>query len=257
MMQEGMEHLDLGCGWGAMALHATGKYKVKTTGITLAQEQANYIAERDTENRCNIKVMNFWDLDEKENYKKFDVITCLEMSEHIGIRDYQAFVHKVRNMLKDDGVFYLQIAGLRRNWQYEDCIWALFMNKYIFPGADASCPLYWDVEQLERGGFEIRNVENMGPHYCLSIYSWYLNWRKNKAAVVAKYGEWLWRNYAVFLTWSYLIGNQGSSTVWMIRMNKALPHDARSRTQPAALAGNKGNAFGMERANWMVDEKLR
>jgi hypothetical protein len=51
--------------------------------------------------------------------------------------------------LKDDGIFYLQIAGLRRHWQYEDLIWGLFMNKYIFPGADASCPLSWYVAQLE------------------------------------------------------------------------------------------------------------
>jgi len=55
----------------------------------------------------------------------------------------------VHERLEDDGIFYLQIAGLRRHWQFEDLIWGLFMNKYIFPGADASCPLGWYVSQLE------------------------------------------------------------------------------------------------------------
>lgn len=88
--------------------------------------------------------MNAWDI--PDDGKKYDKITCVEMSEHIGIRDYQKFMHKVKGLLKDDGIFYLQIAGLRRQWQYEDLVWGLFMNKYIFPGADASCSVSWDLE---------------------------------------------------------------------------------------------------------------
>jgi cyclopropane fatty-acyl-phospholipid synthase-like methyltransferase len=52
---------------------------------------------------------------------------------------------QVRNLLKQDGLFFLQIAGLRREWKYEDLLWGIFMGKYIFPGADASCPLFWNV----------------------------------------------------------------------------------------------------------------
>ena len=73
--------------------------------------------------------------------EKYDKITCLEMAEHVGIKNFQKFLLQVRSMLKDDGIFYLQIAGLRRPWQFEDLVWGLFMAKYIFPGADASCPL--------------------------------------------------------------------------------------------------------------------
>jgi sphingolipid C9-methyltransferase len=54
----------------------------------------------------------------------------------------------VYNLLADDGVFVFQVAGLRECWQYEDLIWGLFMNKYIFPGADASCSLGWVVCQV-------------------------------------------------------------------------------------------------------------
>ena len=55
---------------------------------------------------------------------KFDKITCLEMSEHVGVKNYAAFVQQVRKQLKDDGIFYLQIAGLRRAWQFEDFNWS-------------------------------------------------------------------------------------------------------------------------------------
>lgn len=64
-----------------------------------------------------ILVRNAWDvLNDPKNYRKFDKISCLEMSEHIGIRDYQKFTRQVRKCLKDDGIYYLQIAGLRRTW---------------------------------------------------------------------------------------------------------------------------------------------
>ncbi|CAD7942131.1 unnamed protein product [Amoebophrya sp. A25] len=253
MMKPGMKHLDLGCGWGALILHATGKYKVESTGITLSQEQANHIASIDTDKRTDVKVINAWVwLEEKiKEGTKYDVITCLEMSEHIGVRDYQKFCHAVRSVLKDDGVFYLQIAGLRRNWQYEDLLWGLFMNRYVFPGADASCPLYWDVEQVERAGFEVRSIANEGVHYGLTIYAWYKNWLHNKAKVVAKYGEKSWRNWAIFLTWSYLIAMQGSSTVYMIALTKNFANDVRSRK---ALSKDPIADFGINRAKLVVDK---
>lgn len=81
---------------------------------------------------------------------KYDVITCLEMSEHVGIKNYAQFLAQIKLLLKEEGVFYLQIAGLRRVWHFEDLVWGLFMDRYIFPGADASCPLYWVTNQLER-----------------------------------------------------------------------------------------------------------
>lgn len=260
MMKPGMEHLDLGCGWGALLLHATRDFKVKSTGITLSKEQAACIQERKeaSEKKGNkhdfeVKVINAWNWleDMKKAGKKYDVITCLEMSEHIGVRDYQKFCHAVRAVLKDDGIFYLQIAGLRRNWQYEDLIWGLFMNRYVFPGADASCPLYWDIEQLERSGFEVRSVENNGVHYGLTIYAWYRNWIQNKAKVVAKYGEKSWRNWSIFLSWSYLIAMQGSSTVYMISMTKNFPNDVRSR---APKTKNALEELGINRAQYWVDK---
>lgn len=63
------------------------------------------------------------------------------------------------------------------------------MNKYVFPGADASCSLGWVVNQVEAAGFEVKNIDVLGVHYSATIWRWYLNWVSNKDKVVEKYGE--------------------------------------------------------------------
>ena len=130
--------------------------------------------------------------------------------------------------MTDDGLFFLQIAGLRRWWQYEDLIWGNFMGKYIFPGADASCPLAWDISQVERGGFEVQTVRNQGVHYAHTIEMWYHNFVKNKAAILKDYGTFAYRLHELFLAWSTMIARQGSSTVWCIVMTHQHPVDAYS-----------------------------
>lgn len=90
------------------------------------------------------------------------------------------------------------------------------MGKYIFPGADASCPLFWDVHQLERGGFEVQTVRNQGVHYAHTIEMWYHNIVRNKEAVIKQYSVFAYRLHELFLAWSTMIARQGSSTVWCI-----------------------------------------
>jgi cyclopropane fatty-acyl-phospholipid synthase-like methyltransferase len=65
------------------------------------------------------------------------------------------------------------MCGLRRNYQWKDIVWGLFMAKYIFPGADASTPMGFVVDQLEKAGFELVSMENISYHYSITIYQWY------------------------------------------------------------------------------------
>lgn len=224
-MKPGDKHLDIGCGWGTLLVHAASQHGTLSTGITLAQEQADW-AQRAAEqagvtDRVRVIVDDYRNLPSD----KYDKITCLEMAEHVGIKNFQKFLLQVRGLLKDDGIFYLQIAGLRRSWQYEDLVWGLFMAKYIFPGADASCPLAFVMSQAERAGFEVHRVENCGTHYSVTIQKWYENWKRNEQAVVAKYGQRWYRLWLMFLSWSIIIGAQGSSTVFMITMTKNIKND--------------------------------
>jgi cyclopropane fatty-acyl-phospholipid synthase-like methyltransferase len=221
-------HLDIGCGWGSLINYAAKQYGTQGTGITLAKEQAEWanMRARETGVADQVRIL----VDDYRNLpsEQFDKITCVEMAEHVGIKNFQRFLLQVRSMLKDDGIFYLQIAGLRRPWQYEDLVWGLFMGKYIFPGADASCPLGFVVSQAERAGFEVHRVENCGVHYSVTIHKWYENWKRNEAAIVAKYGQRWFRMWSMFLAWSTIIGAQGSSTVFMITMAKNIKNDKSS-----------------------------
>ena len=224
-LSPGDRHLDVGCGWGALAVHAAREHGTESYGITLAEEQVAHgrkLAEAEgVADRVTLEVRDYRALGDR----RFDKITCVEMAEHVGIKNFQRFLLQMRALLEDDGVFYLQIAGLRRAWQYEDFVWGLFMAKYVFPGADASCPLGFVVGQAERAGFEVHRVENCGTHYALTIQKWYENWQRNRDAVVEKYGERWFRLWSLFLAWSVLIGNQGSSALFMLTLTKNLKND--------------------------------
>ena len=191
-LQEGETLLDIGCGWGTLARFASVNYGAKATGITLGRNQTAWgnTALRNAgipEDQSKILCMDYRDIPVPEGgYKK---ITCLEMAEHVGVRHFQAFLKQVNGMLDDEGVFFLQIAGLRKSWQYEDLTWGLFMNKYVFPGADASTPLGFFVDRLEGAGFEIKGIDTIGVHYSTTLWKWYRNWMGNRDKVEAKYGK--------------------------------------------------------------------
>ena len=103
------------------------------------------------------------------------------------------------------------------------------MGTYIFPAADASTPLAWFTGQVESAGFEVWTTQNIGIHYSRTLKQWYENWLMNRDAVVSKYGEWWFRLWCMFLSWSSIIASQGSSTCWQISMHKNIDSLDRKR----------------------------
>ncbi|GAA6015166.1 hypothetical protein JCM8202_004905 [Rhodotorula sphaerocarpa] len=96
------------------------------------------------------------------------------------------------------------------------------MNKYVFPGADASCALNWVIGRLEGAGFEVLNVDVLGVHYSATLHRWYENWIKNKEKVLAKYGERWYRIWLYFLASSVITSRQGGASVFQITLHKNL-----------------------------------
>jgi len=160
---------------------------------------------------------------------KYDKITCLEMAEHVGSKYFGKFLMQVSSMLNDDGMFFLQIVGVRRPWQFEDFTWGLFLAKHIFPGSDASCQLGWVIDQLENAGFEIHSVETIGVHYSATHKRWYDNWVQNKDYIEKRYGVRLYRLWEWFLAWSSIVAEQGSAAVYQIVAHKNLMSFDRKR----------------------------
>lgn len=105
------------------------------------------------------------------------------------------------------------------------------MNKYIFPGADASTPLGWFVDSLESAGFEVKSIDTIGVHYSATLWRWYRNWMSNKSEITAKYGErdqpscnlanYRWfRIWEYFLAYSTITSRQGGASCYQIVLHK-------------------------------------
>ncbi|MEO6696132.1 MAG: cyclopropane-fatty-acyl-phospholipid synthase family protein [Ignavibacteria bacterium] len=231
MMQPGDKFLDIGCGWGTLVTYAAKYFEVDATGVTLAQEGTDWgmkqIKDHGLSNdQARILRKDYRDIPQGQ---KWDRISCLEMGEHVGVRKFKGFIQMIYDKLEDDGKFYLQQAGLRANpgvfkkgehWQ--DLIWGLFMNEYIFSGADASLPLKFLVGSLQSANFEVGHIENVGIHYSHTLHCWYYNWMRNEDYINNKYGNYWFRLWQVFLRWSVDIAKQGSSSCWAITAHKNL-----------------------------------
>jgi cyclopropane fatty-acyl-phospholipid synthase-like methyltransferase len=202
--------LDIGCGWGTLAAFAAKNYGCKATGVTLGKNQTKFGNDRLAANGIPSSQAKIVCQDAREipaePKGRYTKISCLEMAEHVGIRRYPDFLKQVYDLLADDGTMVFQVAGIRPNWQYEDLIWGLFMNKYIFPGADASLSLGWVITKLEQAGFEVKSVDVLGVHYSATLYRWYKNWKTNEAKVKAKYGDKWYRIWEFFLAYSVSFG---------------------------------------------------
>ena len=231
MVKPGDELLDIGCGWGTLAMHAAKHYGAHSTGVTISKNQTAFgnhrISGAGLSDHARIQCMDYRDIPRKE----FDRISSLEMVEHVGVKNFPKFCRLVFERLKDDGLFFLQWTGLRRGGDQgvpliglrpEDLIWGLFMSKYIFPGADASLPLSDVVKTLEKTGFEIHSAENVSIHYAMTIKRWHDNWQKNKASVLKAYGERWYRLWHLFLAWSWRIGTQGNAACFQVVAHKNL-----------------------------------
>lgn len=123
-LQKTDKMLDIGCGWGTLSVHAASK-GAKVTGVTLGLNQTEWATKKAKEAKVadNVRIlcMDYRDIP----VEKYNKITCLEMAEHVGVLRFSTFLNQVREMLEDDGIFFLQIAGLRRAWQYEDLQWGV------------------------------------------------------------------------------------------------------------------------------------
>jgi len=241
-LKPGERLLDIGCGWGTLTRHAARYYGVDGTGVTIAERQTEFgngrIKEWGLEDRARILCKDYRDIPENQT---FDKISSLEMVEHVGVKNLVSFYEQVRDLLSDDGLFLLQWTGLRRGLRPEDLIWGLFMNKYIFPGADASLPPAGMLKAMEKAGWETHSVENVSIHYAWTIKKWHDNWLSNKDEVVKTYGERWFRIWHMFLAWSTIIAEQGNASCFQVVLNKNLDHYDRTRwvTNKSVVLGDR------------------
>ncbi|MFG2501368.1 class I SAM-dependent methyltransferase [Streptomyces sp. NPDC048441] len=173
-LKPGMRLLDVGCGWGSMAIHAAREHGVTVVGVTLSQEQAAYarkrIAEEGLTDRVEIRVQDYRDVRDGP----YDAISSIGMAEHVGSERYLEYAHDLHALLKPGGrLLNHQIA---RRPQADESTYSVdeFIDAYVFPDGELA-PVGTTVALLERAGFEVRDVEAIREHYALTLRRWVAN----------------------------------------------------------------------------------
>ncbi|WP_030716439.1 SAM-dependent methyltransferase [Streptomyces sp. NRRL F-2580] len=170
-LQPGYRLLDVGCGWGSMALHAAREYGVRVTGITLSREQAAYgrkrVAEAGLADLVELRVQDYRDVKDGP----YDAISSIGMAEHVGSDRYREYARTLHALLRPGGrLLNHQIARPPEPDEEAHRIDA-FIDAYVFPDGELS-PLGTTVGELERAGFEVRDVEALREHYALTLRAW-------------------------------------------------------------------------------------
>ncbi|MBA4865386.1 class I SAM-dependent methyltransferase [Streptomyces sp. PSKA54] len=170
----GQRLLDVGCGWGSMAIHAAREHGVSVVGITLSGEQAAHarkrIAEEGLTDRIEIRVQDYRDVVDGP----FDAISSIGMAEHVGSARYLEYAKSLHALLKPGGrLLNHQIA---RRPQADESSYAVdeFIDAYVFPDGELQ-PVGTTVGLLEQAGFEVRDLESIREHYALTLRRWVAN----------------------------------------------------------------------------------
>ncbi|PCI49955.1 MAG: SAM-dependent methyltransferase [Alphaproteobacteria bacterium] len=190
LLESHHEVLDIGCGWGGLALHLNKLSGAGVTGVTLSQEQYDIACERAQDNdKIRFKFQDYRDVSEK-----FDRIVSVGMFEHVGRRQYQTFFDKIYASLKDDGVALIHTIG-RADGPGSTDPWTI---KYIFPGGYA--PSLSEVAPIiEKAGLYITDLEVWRLHYAETLKEWRARVYKNRAAIVSLYDETFFRMWDFYL----------------------------------------------------------
>ncbi len=234
--------LELGCDWGSLLSYGAANRGIAGLGLSPSKSQVQYANEHfgasGVSGAVQARFGDYRDVPEE----RFDSVVCLEMVERVGLKNLKSFFEALHHCLEPDGTLLLQYTGLRRQLRPEDLMWGLFMNKYIFPGADAALPLSSMLKVAEKSGWEVQSVQNRSRHYLRTLRRWRTNWVANERAVQERYGVRWYRIWLFFLAWSELVGEQGSAACFQITLKRNL--DTLDRATLAALpAGSSVEAL--------------
>ncbi|MFH9553736.1 class I SAM-dependent methyltransferase [Streptomyces sp. NPDC051445] len=170
-LRPGARLLDVGCGWGSLAVHAAREHGATVVGVTLSQEQAAFarkrVADGGLTDKVDIRVQDYRDVTDGP----FDAVSSIGMAEHVGSERYLEYARTLFALLRPGGrLLNHQIA---RRPQRDESTYDVdaFIDAYVFPDGELA-PVGTTVTQLERAGLEVRDVESIREHYALTLRRW-------------------------------------------------------------------------------------
>ena len=206
--------LDIGCGWGSLAIDIAKSNNCEVTGITLSENQFNYCVKKakklNLENQVTFKLIDYRQLDEK-----FDRIVSVGMFEHVGRKYYKNFFNKIDNLLNDDGVSLVHTIG-SVNPPRDPHPW---ITKYIFPGGYTPS-LSEVVTPVEKAGLIVSDIEVLKLHYSHTLRHWKENCIKNKIQIINMFDEKFFRMWEFYLASCESAFKWGDQVVYQFQLTK-------------------------------------
>ncbi len=208
--------LDIGSGWGTLAIEIANKTKASVTGITLSENQLEYsqkkAKELNLENQVQFKLMDYRQLNEK-----FDRIVSVGMFEHVGRKFYQTYFNKIFKLLNEDGISLIHTIG-SVNPPRDPQPW---ITKYIFPGGYT--PSLSEISRpIENSGLVISDMEVLRMHYSHTLRHWKERFLSKKDIVLEMFDEKFLRMWEFYLASCEMTFKWGDQIVFQLQLSKNL-----------------------------------
>ena len=206
--------LDIGCGWGSLAIDVAKSAQCEVTGITLSENQFKYCTQKakelNLENQLTFKLMDYRELNDK-----FDRIVSVGMFEHVGKKFYNKFFKQIDNLLDKDGVSLIHTIG-SVNPPRDPHPW---ITKYIFPGGYT--PSLSEVTTpIEKAGLIVSDIEVLRLHYAHTLRHWKENCIKNKEKIISMFDEKFFRMWEFYLAGCEMAFKWGDQVVYQFQLTK-------------------------------------
>jgi len=208
-LKAGQTILDVGCGWGSFAKFAAEKYKAHVVGITISKEQAALARERCKGLPVEIRVEDY-----RDTTGQFDHIVSLGMFEHVGPKNYRVYMQKMRELLKDDGIFLLHTIGAERTVYTTDP----WLHKYIFP--NGVLPSVAQIGSAINRQFILEDWHNFGPDYDKTLNAWWSNFDRAWPELQGTYSERFYRMWKYYLLTCAATFRARRSQLWQLVLTK-------------------------------------
>ncbi len=215
--------LDIGSGWGTLAIEIAKRSKCEVLGITLSENQYNYsikkAKELNIENQVRFKLIDY-----REVKEKFDRVVSVGMFEHVGRKYYKTYFNKVNQLLNDNGLALIHTIG-SVNQPRDPQPW---ISKYIFPGGYTPS-ISEVIGPIEKSGLIISDLEILRMHYSHTLRNWKERFLKNKSKVLTKFDEKFFRMWEFYLTSCEMAFKWGDQVVFQFQLSKELTSAPNTR----------------------------
>ncbi len=213
-LKAGQRVLDIGSGWGGLALYLAQVGGGDVTGLTLSQSQLRIARERVRGNELSGKV-RFQLRDYREEKGTYDRIVSVGMFEHVGVTHHQQFFDTIRDLLNDDGLAVIHSIG-RQEGPSTTSVW---IRKYIFPGG-YSPSLSETLTAIEKSGLWVTDIEILRLHYAETLKAWSRRFQTNRQKIAVLMGERFCRMWEYYLACSEASFRFGDHFVFQIQVAK-------------------------------------